>query len=388
MNPLFMIMINMAVAGFVGGITNHLAIKMLFHPRRPVYIGGRKIPFTPGLIPKRKDEIAVSLGQVVGEYLVTSAGLNESLQRPDFRQKLIRKLEDWLEEWTSREETLEECILAWKSPEQIEKFKAGLKDWLQSKVREGAAWLWMDKGVGTKELKSFVPGWNEQKRSKLAGRMADLLAEEVKSELMSLRGERLLRQMISRMTQRSGGFLGALAGFFVDEDKLLPKVQAALFQQLDSQSFRATIQVHLDGRLAGLESMTLAEAVRHLAGEEPFEQLLEHIETVLPIWKWLDSLGSMKLPQLTEPYREVLKASIPKAVDMFLRLAENRLERVIEAIELPAVVEAQVSKFPIERIEEILLSVSGKEFRAITWLGVLLGSFIGLFQSVFLLLQQ
>jgi uncharacterized membrane protein YheB (UPF0754 family) len=49
---------------------------------------------------------------------------------------------------------------------------------------------------------------------------------------------------------------------------------------------------------------------------------------------------------------------------------------------LPQLVEAQVAKFPIERLEEIILSVSGKEFRAITWLGVLLGGLIGLVQSL------
>lgn len=388
MNPLFMIMINMAVAGFVGGVTNHLAIKMLFHPRRPIYIGGKKIPFTPGLIPKRKDEIAASLGQVVGEYLVTSAGLNESLQRPEFRQKLIQKLEGWLQEWTSREETIEEWLLTWRSHEQIEIFKKGLEDWFQSKVRSGVTWLWVDKGLRDKELKFFVPDWNEQKRNKLAGRITDLLAEEVKTELLSLRGERLLKQMISQMTQRSGGFLGALAGFFVDEDKLVPKIQAALLQQLDSPSFRSAIQVHIDRRLASLETMTLAEAVQYLAGEEPIEPLLEYLESVLPLRKWLDTFCHMKFSQLTEPYRDLLKALIPKAVDGLLRLAEKRLEQVIEAIELPKVVETQVTKFPIERIEDILLSVSGKEFRAITWLGVFLGTFIGLFQSVFLLLQQ
>ncbi|MCL6616572.1 MAG: DUF445 family protein, partial [Anoxybacillus ayderensis] len=43
---LFMI----AVGALIGGMTNSLAIKMLFRPYRPMYIAGRRIPFTPGLI--------------------------------------------------------------------------------------------------------------------------------------------------------------------------------------------------------------------------------------------------------------------------------------------------------------------------------------------------
>ena len=49
------ILVNVCVAAFVGGITNHFAIKMLFHPREEKIILGRRVPFTPGLIPKRKD---------------------------------------------------------------------------------------------------------------------------------------------------------------------------------------------------------------------------------------------------------------------------------------------------------------------------------------------
>ena len=43
------------VGGVIGYITNNLAIKMLFRPRKAIYIGKWHIPFTPGLIPKQKE---------------------------------------------------------------------------------------------------------------------------------------------------------------------------------------------------------------------------------------------------------------------------------------------------------------------------------------------
>ena len=46
------------VGGFIGLITNGIAIKMLFRPHYPVKIGNIKLPFTPGLIPKEKPRIA------------------------------------------------------------------------------------------------------------------------------------------------------------------------------------------------------------------------------------------------------------------------------------------------------------------------------------------
>ena len=62
----------MAVVGAaIGAVTNHLAIKMLFRPHEAKYIGSWRIPFTPGLIPKRRDELAKQLGNTVIQHLLT-----------------------------------------------------------------------------------------------------------------------------------------------------------------------------------------------------------------------------------------------------------------------------------------------------------------------------
>ena len=42
----------MIIGAIIGGITNVIAIRMLFHPFKPYYIFKMRIPFTPGLIPK------------------------------------------------------------------------------------------------------------------------------------------------------------------------------------------------------------------------------------------------------------------------------------------------------------------------------------------------
>ena len=56
------ILIPPLVGGVIGYITNDIAIKMLFHPRKAIYIGKWKLPFTPGLIPKEKHRVAKSIG--------------------------------------------------------------------------------------------------------------------------------------------------------------------------------------------------------------------------------------------------------------------------------------------------------------------------------------
>ena len=59
------------IGAIIGGITNIIAIRMLFHPYRPHYFLKIRIPFTPGLIPKRRGEIATKIGQVIEEHLLT-----------------------------------------------------------------------------------------------------------------------------------------------------------------------------------------------------------------------------------------------------------------------------------------------------------------------------
>lgn len=49
----------------IGFFTNYLAIKMIFRPHRPYHFFGLRIPFTPGLIHLRKQELANNIGLIV-----------------------------------------------------------------------------------------------------------------------------------------------------------------------------------------------------------------------------------------------------------------------------------------------------------------------------------
>lgn len=51
------------IGAVIGAITNDVAIRMLFRPRQPWYIGPIPVPMTPGLIPKQRDQIAESIAE-------------------------------------------------------------------------------------------------------------------------------------------------------------------------------------------------------------------------------------------------------------------------------------------------------------------------------------
>lgn len=78
----------MAIIGAaIGGVTNHLAIKMLFRPHEAIYIKNWRVPFTPGLIPKRRDELARQLGLTVVNYLLTPETFRKNSFLKIFRTK-------------------------------------------------------------------------------------------------------------------------------------------------------------------------------------------------------------------------------------------------------------------------------------------------------------
>lgn len=67
------------VGALIGWLTNALAVKMLFHPYKPWHIGKIRLPLTPGIIPRRRHELAKAIGRAVEEKLLTYDDLAAAL---------------------------------------------------------------------------------------------------------------------------------------------------------------------------------------------------------------------------------------------------------------------------------------------------------------------
>ncbi len=75
---------------FTGWVTTWIAIKMLFHPRRPIRFMGITIQ---GIFPKNQQQIAEKLGQVVGKELLSFNDIEQKVTNPDNLQKLRPEIE-------------------------------------------------------------------------------------------------------------------------------------------------------------------------------------------------------------------------------------------------------------------------------------------------------
>lgn len=76
-------LVTVGVGAISGGITNAVAIWMLFHPYEPRGVGRLRLQ---GAIPKNKARLARSIGRTVGERLLTPEDLAQRLGAPAVRQ--------------------------------------------------------------------------------------------------------------------------------------------------------------------------------------------------------------------------------------------------------------------------------------------------------------
>lgn len=101
MNNFMTILMLTIVGGLIGWITNILAIKLLFRPIKPIKIPILNIEII-GLIPKRKKEIALNIGEVISKEILSSDDiLNKAFSSDDgneFNSYIINKIKNIINE--------------------------------------------------------------------------------------------------------------------------------------------------------------------------------------------------------------------------------------------------------------------------------------------------
>lgn len=78
------------ISGFIGWVTNWVAIKMLFHPRNPVNILGIKVQ---GIFPKRQEQFAEKLGKLVSQELLSFDEIEAKITNPDNLKQVLPQVE-------------------------------------------------------------------------------------------------------------------------------------------------------------------------------------------------------------------------------------------------------------------------------------------------------
>ncbi len=92
---LWIVLLPPVLGGVIGYFTNDVAIKMLFRPYEAKYLFGKKIPFTPGLIPSNQQRLAKKVSDVIMRSLLTPEEL-QKLARRLLETERIEKAINWL----------------------------------------------------------------------------------------------------------------------------------------------------------------------------------------------------------------------------------------------------------------------------------------------------
>ncbi len=114
------------IGALIGWLTNYIAIKMLFHPRKEV-----RLFFIPvqGVFPKRQKALARKLGQIVSEELVSAQDVTAHLKEKATSEAVLNHIALKLEEGISKRLPGAFPILAMlKSSDMADKIKNMLLD--------------------------------------------------------------------------------------------------------------------------------------------------------------------------------------------------------------------------------------------------------------------
>lgn len=364
------------IGAVIGGLTNSLAIKMLFRPYEAKYIGNWKLPFTPGLIPKRRDDLAKQLGKTVVDHLLTPEGLRKKLQQPEFQKQMV----DWAQEEVSR---MAEADITVK--ELLAKLEINVNEQdVRNKISEKAASR-CEELINihrTHEIKEVLNDeWlvkTEQGVHQLASHIQYQLSDYVASD----EAKRKIGGLVDTYLEGKG-FFGNMISSFLGNESLADKIQPVVVDYIKSQEAWEWIDQLIMNEYQRLLAKPVDFVEAKLGSDKISSEAGKIVANALPIEAWLNKSVHEWLVSF-KPY--IIMKLVPLSVNKIGEALTERIDTMMERLHLAEIVEKEVETFPLQRVEELVLNISRKEFKMITYLGAVLGGAIGLVQGIIVII--
>ncbi|RXI99872.1 DUF445 family protein [Anaerobacillus alkaliphilus] len=375
MNVVVVVIMMVLVGALIGGVTNSLAIKMLFRPYRAYFIGKWRVPFTPGLIPKRRGELAEQLGKLVVNHLLTAEGLQKKLQDKLFLNEITEWVQREVTKLVSSEETLVNVLEKWFGiTNGKEKARAGLERWLNKKLNV------MVEEIRPLQLEEVVPKGVNEAVDKYIPQLTHLILEKVKNYFNSPEGIDQLANMVDRFLLAKGTF-GNMITMFLGNERLVDKIQPEIIKMLNDEGTHQLIEDFLTKEWRKVKKLRVTDLEEYMDVNEVMSFLQEKIMDHVPFTKLDKPLKEWSLI-IEQP---LINEVVPLAVNKVGQAVSSELVTLLTKLKLEDVVREQVEQFSVSRLEDMVLSISRRELKLITYLGALLGGLIGLFQGIFII---
>jgi uncharacterized membrane protein YheB (UPF0754 family) len=131
-----------------------------------------------------------------------------------------------------------------------------------------------------------------------------------------------------------------------------------------------------------IQEMKIAEVEEKITKETILSTIYVVLERTFNIPRWMEKT----MFEVIQPvYPWLQEKMIPSLLLKGSQLIHEKLEILLAKLELQDVVKNQVESFSLLQLEEMVLSVSKKELKMITYLGAILGGMIGLLQGIMVL---
>lgn len=122
-----------------GGLTNSVAVWMLFHPYRPPKIGPLRLTFLHGAIPKNQPRLARAVGRTVGTRLLNEEDLGRLFSSDEFRGAFEGRLEAGIDDLLSTDRGSLRSLIPEDLALEVDPLLDDLADTLAGRVADWAA---------------------------------------------------------------------------------------------------------------------------------------------------------------------------------------------------------------------------------------------------------
>ncbi len=371
MHALFIILFMMVVGAIIGGITNVIAIKMLFHPFNPYYIFKMRIPFTPGLIPKRRDEIANKIGQVIEEHLLTEELIRQKLNDGQAKDAINEMIMNQLTQLKSDDMTIYNIankfdfniddVIDHQMPAKVEKI---LNQYYESNQQ--------------KAIKDIVPQELINLVDERLDEVGDLICDRARVYLSSPKGTRDINEMLDTFFNEKGKIIGLLQ-MFMTRESIADRIQQELIRLTRHPKAKSIIEQVIKNEVETFKNKRLGE----LVANHQFKQMATKTSTLIITHFNLHDKARQPINDLAPQFIKYIENELSGKLTMIIidQLSSN-LSTIMRKINLRQLIEDQINTFDLDYIEKIIIDIANKELKLIMSLGFILGGIIGIFQGI------
>ncbi|MBP3887940.1 MAG: DUF445 family protein [Cellulosilyticum sp.] len=277
----FEFLVGPIVGAVIGGITNSLAIKMLFRPINPVKIGNYTLPFTPGVIPKEKARIAHKIGQVVSTELLNEEVLASWLLKEEVYKQIEQGIDHYLKEYVQDKKTLQDLLIETVGKERSTYYICEVEEQITEKLYNKVVSMELGKLV----IEKIHIAYQEGKFGNILGPMSffinDNLVESIAAKIEPIiskfiedEGESIIRQKVEEESEQLlSTNLDTLAEKLKNYEELIKKNVLKVYEKMVTKHMNQILNAIdiariVEERILSLDSLEIEKIIISIMRKE------------------------------------------------------------------------------------------------------------------------